>query len=165
MNSHRIATGLLFLGIFELMASLLADFLPNGKPGIQSAQILGLEIAIILIVGPIWIWLAEPIEVHALGKLLRDLADRFFTLSPVVWVMTGFLIVYLLFFISPIFLNDTLRMRYFNNYLPDRYPVGGNLAITIDLTKGWFFDHQSPYRAEFYPPLYLCALCASIASG
>ena len=152
MNSHKIGMGLQVLGIFGIAVSLLADFLPNGKPGIQSAQILGMEICIILIVAGLWVRLADPIEELTPGKMLRDLVDRILNFPPFVWVVAGFLIVYLLFFISPIFLNDTLRMRYFLNYLPDRYPIGNDLIAVIDLMKGWFFDGQSPYTIQFYPP-------------
>jgi len=152
MNSHKIGMGLQVLGIIGIAVSLLADFLPNGKPGIQSAQILGIEISIVLIVAGVWIRLADPIEEVAPGKSLRDLVNQIFNLPPFVWVVSGFLIVYLLFFISPIFLNDTLRMRYFLNYLPDRYPIGNDLIAVIDLMKGWFFEGQSPYTIQFYPP-------------
>jgi len=152
MNSHKIGTGLLVLGIFGIAVSLLADFLPNGKPGIQSAQILAMQISIILIVAGVWMRLANPMEEVAPGKLFHDFVDRIINLPPVVWVVIGFLIVYILFFISPIFLNDTLRIRYFLNYLPDRYPIGDDLIAVVDLMKGWFFDHRSPYTIIFYPP-------------
>jgi hypothetical protein len=152
MNSHKIGMGLQVLGIIGIAISLLADFLPNGTPGIQSAQILGIEISIILFVAGVWMRLGDQIDVFAPGKSLRDLVDRILNLSSFVWVLIGFLIVYLLFFISPLFLNDTLRMRYFFNYLPDRYPIGNDLIAVIDLMKGWFFDGQSPYTIQFYPP-------------
>jgi hypothetical protein len=152
MNIQKIGTGLLVLGIFGIAVSFLADFLPNGKPGIQSAQILGMEISIILIVVGIWILLSDPTEEISPGKLFRDYVDRILNLPAVVWVVIGFVIVYILFFISPMFLNTTLRMRYFVTYLPDRYPIGNDLIAIIDLIKGWFFNHQSPYAVQFYPP-------------
>lgn len=152
MNIPKIGTGLLVLGIFGIAMSFLADFLPSGKPGIQSAQILGMEISIVLIGAGIWMRLSEPTEEIAVGKLLRDYVNGILNLPAVVWVMIGFLIVYILFFISPIFLNDTLRIRYFFNYLPDRYPIGDDLIAVVDLIKGWFIDHRSPYIIIFYPP-------------
>ena len=152
MNSHKVGTGLLLLGILGIVVSLLADFLPGGKPGIQSAQILGMEISGLLIVAGRWMQLSDGVEEIHPGRWLRNFADWIVNLPPVVWVVSGFLIAYILFFISPIFLNDTLRMRYFLNYLPDRYPIGNDLIAVIDLMKGWFFDGQSPYILQFYPP-------------
>ena len=152
MNNHKIGRGLLLFGILGIVVSLFADFLPGGKPGIQSAQILGIEISGLLIVTGLWMQLSDPVEEIHPGRLLRDLTSWILDLPPVVWVVSGFLIVYILFFISPIFLNDTLRMRYFLNYLPDRYPIGNDLIAVIDLMKGWFFDGRSPYILQFYPP-------------
>jgi hypothetical protein len=152
MNNHKIGTGLLLLGILGIAVSFLADFLPGGKPGIQSAQILGMEISGLLIVAGLWMRLSEPVQETRPGRLLRDFAEWILNFPPLIWVVIGFLIVYLLFFISPIFLNDTLRIRYFLNYLPDRYPIGDDLIAVVQLMKGWFFDHHSPYAVIFYPP-------------
>ncbi|HEU0294644.1 MAG TPA: glycosyltransferase 87 family protein [Anaerolineales bacterium] len=152
MNIQKIGMGLFVLGIFGIAASFLADYLPNGKPGIQSAQILGIEISISLIVAGIWLRLSDRTEEFQAGKLFHDYIDWILNLPAAVWVTIGFLIVYILFFISPIFLNDTLRMRYFTTYLPDRYPIGNDLIAVIDLMKGWFSNQQSPYVIQFYPP-------------
>ena len=135
MNNHKIGRGLLLLGIVGITVSLLADFLPGGKPGIQSAQILGIEISGLLIVAGLWMQLSDPVEEIQPGRWLRNFANGIVNLPAIVWVVSGFLIVYILFFISPIFLNDSLRMRYFLNYLPDRYPIGNDVIAVIDFMK------------------------------
>ena len=152
MNIQKIGKGLFILGIVGIVLSLLVDFLPGGNPGIQSAQILGIEIAILVIVTGIGMQLSDRSEEFQAGKTFRDQVERILSLPAAVWVTIGFLMVYILFFISPIFLNDTLRMRYFTTYLPDRYPIGNDLIAVIDLMKGWFSNGQSPYVIQFYPP-------------
>lgn len=153
MDIRKIGQGLLILGIFGVTVSLLVDLLPTAKAGVQSAQILGIEIATVVLLAGVWALLSERTEKIYPGRNIRDFFSQILDLPVWVWVLTGFLLTYILFFISPMFLNETHRVRYFINYLPDRFPIGNDMIIVIDLAKGWFFAGQSPYPVQFYPPL------------
>jgi len=144
---------LIVFGVLGIILSFAADFLPGAKAGIQSAQILGIEIAIGVGLTGVWILLAETNEKIHIGKRMQDLFDQILNLPVLVWALAGFLLTYLLFFITPVFLNATLRMHYLTTYLPDRYPIGNDMILLIDLAKGWFLNGQSPYDIQFYPPL------------
>jgi hypothetical protein len=84
---------------------------------------------------------------------LRKGADRLLSLPASVWFLIGFLIVYILLFLSPVFLNADRRMVYFNRFLPDKYPIGFDMNFTLQYVKSWVTTKQSPYPASHYPPL------------
>jgi hypothetical protein len=153
MNTEKLGRGLVGLGVSGIILSLLVDVFPGAKPGIQSVQILGIEIAIIVILTGIWIFLAENSEELNVRKRVAFLYEQALNLPILIWIMVGFLISYILFFVSPMFLNSIQRMQYFINYLPDKYPIGNDMIVMLDLAKDWFFHGQSPYAVQFYPPL------------
>ena len=71
------------------------------------------------------------------------------------WVLLGFLISYLLFFLGPIFLNAP-AMR-FPIYIPAGKTIGEDLNSMLGFSKLWFIAHQTPYLGNLginaYPPL------------
>ena len=152
MTIKKIGLGFVSVGIIGTILSFIADFLPGAKAGIQSTQILGIEISIIILLIGIWATLAATDEKLDVGRQARDFMDQVINLPVIAWVLIGFLVAYILFFVWPMFLNSTLRMDYFSRYLPDRFPIGNDLIIIIDLAKGWFAANQSPYPIQFYPP-------------
>jgi len=83
---------------------------------------------------------------------LRTLFDRLVNLPVIVWVLASFLVVYIFFFASPVFLNDGLNIQYPSDYLPNIQPIGNDLSVLIKNTKGWFYENKSPYYVHFYPP-------------
>jgi len=80
--------------------------------------------------------------------LLRNILEStFFT-----WVLLGFLISYLLFFLRPIFLNTPV-MR-FPKYVPAGSSIGGDLKQMLSYSHAWLILHQTPYIGNnLYPPL------------
>jgi len=152
MNIQKIGQGLSILGMLGIILSLLVDFLPGAKAGIQSVQILGIEIATVVLLIGAWALLSDATETINIKKNIRDLLDQILNLPILVWVLSGFLITYVLFFISPMFLNEVRRMHYFITYIPDRFPIGNDMIAVLELAKGWFFQEQSPYSTQFYPP-------------
>ena len=153
MNTEKLGKGLVVLGVSGIILSLLVDVFPGAKPGIQSVQILGIEIAIIVILTGIWTFLADNNEELKIRKRVAFLYEQALNLPILVWIMVGFLLSYLLFFVSPMFFNSIQRMQYFINYLPDKYPIGNDMIVMLDLARDWFFQGQSPYSVQFYPPL------------
>lgn len=71
------------------------------------------------------------------------------------WVLLGFAISYLLFFIYPTFFSSKL-MR-FSVYVPVMDPIGNDLKYTLNFTDSWFAAKQNLYingRSQCpYPPL------------
>jgi len=54
------------------------------------------------------------------------------------WVVLGFLIAYIAFFIFPTFLNAEGRFHYSTGYLPPREHIGFDTRITLDHIRVWF---------------------------
>jgi Glycosyltransferase family 87 len=152
MTIKKMGLGFISIGMLGILCSLVVDLLPGGKAGIQSAQILGIEVSIALTLLGLWATLRTADEKINVGKQIRHTIDWVLNLPVSAWVLVGFLIAYILFFVSPMFLNSALRMNYFNRYLPDRSPIGNDLIVILDLMKGWFLADQSPYTVQFYPP-------------
>lgn len=152
MITRKTGFGLIGIGILGAIASLMVDLLPGGKPGIQSAQILGIEISILLLLLGVWIDLAARNEKINGIQNIHDGISRVLNLPIIVWVLLGFLLAFILFVIGPMFLNPVLRIDYFTRYLPDKSPIGNDLIAVLDLMKGWFIDGESPYAVQFYPP-------------
>ena len=135
------------------IASFTLDYFGLGAGGIQSAQILGILTSILIFVmGASLAWFS-PDKQFALKDSLVALFGRIANLQVKFWALMGFTITYLFLFILPVFFDSSRRIRYFFNYLPDKYPIGSDLSITMNLVESWVRTHQSPYPQEFYPPL------------
>ncbi|HAW51964.1 MAG TPA: hypothetical protein DCX54_06490 [Flavobacteriales bacterium] len=165
MNFQPIGRGLIAFGILGIIVSLLVDLLPGSKPGIQPVQILGIEIAISFLLTGVWALLGRTTKKVEIKKIIQELIDQLLDLPVLVWVVIGFLITYILFFIAPMFLNSTNRIHYLTKYLTDFYPIGNDMIAMIDLAKGWFVEGKSPYPAQFYPPLTYILFAPSLLIG
>ena len=130
----------------------LADAIGLGKGGIQAAQLLGIELGVVLII----LGYAFAISSSEQGNswaAWRARIDQVLS-SPLVAVVIGVLLAYFLFMIVPMFLQD-LRITYFNRYIPDRYPIGWDMETLLNRIKTWF-EIKTPYPGDipqFYPPL------------
>ncbi len=152
MILRKLGFGLVGSGILGAVFSLLADLLPGAKAGIQSIQILGIEISIVIVLIGVWIVIALNNETFGVRQQVRNFIEQVINLPVITWVLIGFLIIYVLFFVWPMFFNSTLRMNYLRLYVPDRYPIGGDLIAVLESLQGWFSENQSPYTFQFYPP-------------
>jgi len=151
----RIPYFVLVLGIVIALVSVLADVIGLGSGGIQAAQLLGLQIGILVAL----VGVGLQIEAQSGERLLsweqaRSLGDRVLSLPVVVWVLISFLVVYFLFFISPVFLNAKLQMAYLNRYLPHTGTIGADLRVFVEYIEAWLDSGQSPYTSGYiaYPP-------------
>lgn len=152
MTLRKLGVGFVSMGVLGTVFSLLADFLPGARSGIQSTQILGIEISILLLLIGVWITLAATDEKLDALQCVRNFIGHVMNQPVIVWTLAGFLIAYILFYVGPMFLNSDLRMNYFYRYLPDRFPIGNDLIIILELARGWFTSGESPYALQFYPP-------------
>ena len=84
------------------------------------------------------------INIHT---ILRSLANT----HPRSWLLAGFLIVYVGYFIHPIFFSSP-KMQ-FPAYVPVMQTIGGDLSQILGYSKAWAILKSTPYVGENpYPP-------------
>jgi hypothetical protein len=145
------------LGVVIFLASLAVDTLGFGDRRLGASQILGMEIGVLFIAaGILTVLYFQDRKINVSG-VFRDILDRLANLPAGVWIMAGFLVVYLFFFLQPVFLNPEQAMFYFNRFLPDKRPIGLDIRAVMDFIRNWLAAGQSPYADGFiaYPPLSL----------
>lgn len=71
--------------------------------------------------------------------------------SYLTWVLLGFAVSYMFFFIGPVFLNSAHMMQIFEN-VPRQKAIGGDLIQMISYGESLIAD-QTPYIINYYPPL------------
>ena len=153
MSTTRIGYFLTALGVIGVVLSVIMDFVGIGDEGIGAAQLSGILLGIIITTFGVALVRTFPDAQLDLKGTPRIIFERLLDLPASVWVATGFLIVYVLFFLSPVFLNDERSILYFNRFLPDRNPIGVDLNLTSGHVYSWLTTGQSPYPDQLYPPL------------
>lgn len=150
MSIKKIGYGITFIGLIGLVASFAVDWLGLGDKRIGASQLLGIQIGIMLVVLGITLLLFHPEkQVH----FNIDALERLYSLPSSFWITLGFVFVYVLLYLFPVFLNHERSMVYFNRYIPNKYPIGLDLQITMGTVEPWVTTGESPYPKLFYPPL------------
>jgi len=154
MRTHKIGYIMAGFGFFIILFSVSIDYIGFGKSGIQSAQILGIQVGVwITLLGwAIAKHLPQPVDYKLLLlKIKRKLTNT----SLLSLVIVGFLFAYVLLFISPMFFNSNHRLQYFNRYVADYSPIGSDMRNNTYRIQLWL-SNQNLYEGEFlyYPPLY-----------
>lgn len=153
MPPRKIGYILIGTGVFIVLLMLIADVVGLGSGGIQAAQLLGMELGLlVVIVGYAFALSASEGATPWAGW--KAGMDRFFS-SPITAILAGVLSAYFLFSIIPMFFHEDLRFQYFNRYLPDRYPIGVDMQTLLGRIDTWF-EIGTPYPGDipqFYPPL------------
>ena len=75
-----------------------------------------------------------------------------FNLSPMTWILLGFFITFIWFFIGPILFNPSMEMK-FNEYIPTMSPIGHDFFDMGNATSAWI--HTGNLPAILYPSLTL----------
>ena len=90
----------------------------------------------------------------------RNIPDYFrklLDLPVIFWILAGFFVTYLVFFIKPAFFNSAFEM-YFPEYVRAVKPIGCDLNVTLVRCKLWIFKNLHPYEpGHANPPLALIA--------
>lgn len=147
----RNGTVLIILGALVISAAVVIDLIKTGALDIGITQILAMELGALLIA--LGLLLKQSSTKSQLGEKRAARFTKWLGGIPMsTWVLAGFLVTYISFFIVPMFFGLPPRMQYFNKYLPDRFPIGNDLLLTVDLIRQWFETNQSPFHVEFYPP-------------
>lgn len=158
-----------WLGVLLILLFALADYLgfgEGGKPG--AAQLLGIESGIgLILIGTGILLTYRNRDVEVKNNICHGM-ERILNLSPMVWVILTFLVLYPLFFVYPMFFSN-LRVHYFVKYIPDAWVtrIGFDIGTTIDHVRNWLVDNQSPYADGVVPysPLALAVFAPLILLG
>jgi len=153
MSSKKTGYALAIIGGTGASLSILVDTLGFGDGGIQAAQILGIMAGLIIALFGLSVATQVTEKQIDIGDSLQGGARRLLNLPVGVWFVIGFLIVYVLLFIYPVFLNTDRTMIYFNRFLPNANPIGADMNFTLDHVKTWVTTRESPYPESHYPPL------------
>jgi hypothetical protein len=152
--NKRLASTLLTVGALLIFLSLIVDIIGLGKKGIQAAQISGILAGIFLVlVG--WGLRSLPENEKTWKQIFVEKGDAFLNLPVIFWVLTGFLIIFLMYFVQPMFFDAGRKFSYFVNYLPALDPIGNDLNYNTRAIQ-LLLQGKSPYELpfHFYPPLY-----------
>ena len=100
--TRRLGLACLILGALFVCMSLIVDVIGLGKQGMQAAQIGGILAGVILgLFG--WGLRSLPENEKPLRQIFVEQVDTFLNLPVIAWVLVGFLIVFLLYFVRPMF--------------------------------------------------------------
>lgn len=161
-------TGYFLAGLGSLVAflALTIDLLGIGQAGIQSAQILGIQIGIVVALFGVGLARTVPEEEQPFFDALTRSCQRCLNAPIFIWILAGFFIIYMLFFIFPAFFNEDSRMFYFFRYIPDRYPAGSDLLYNTSAIQEWLRGNN-PYTLDihFYTPFYHVAFAPILLLG
>ncbi len=153
MSTKKFGYTLTIIGLVGIVLSLLVDVIGLGDDGIGASQLLVLLLGVVISLFGVSLAFAYPEKQLDLLESVRTGYRRLLSLPVAVWVAVGFLVVYILLFLFPVFLNSQRSIIYFNRYIPDKYPIGLDLNITMGVVTPWITTGQSPYPHLFYPPL------------
>ena len=90
-----------------------------------------------------------------LRQIFVERVDTLLNLPVIAWVLIGFLIIFLLYFVRPMFFDNSQQFSYFVDYIPALDPIGNDLNYNTRAITLWL-QGISPYELayHFYPPLY-----------
>ena len=166
-STRRIGHALIAIGVLAVVAAILVDSIGLGDQGVGASQLLVMEIGVLAGLLGVSLAFLYPDKQFSLNEGIRTAFRRLPDLPVSVWIAVGFLIVYIAFFIFPVFLNPERSMWYFNKFLPDRRPIGLDIRAAMDYVQGWLASNRSPYADGFiaYPPLALLLFSSMLLIG
>jgi len=152
--NKRLGYAFLMAGVMFVFLSLIVDMVGLGKKGIQAAQIGGIMVGVFLgLIG--WGLRTLPASQKPLKQVITGKVDAVLNFPVITWVLLGFLVVFSLYFVRPMFFDESQRFSYFVHYLPALDPIGNDLNYNTRAITLWL-EGKSPYELayQFYPPLY-----------
>ncbi len=133
---------LIAFGALIAILSILADYIGLGqKGGVPALQIIAAEIGVLIILLGVGLFIRQR---NGDSFSVRGLTDKILNQPVSTWVVLGFLIAYLAFFIFPTFLNAESRFHYSSGYLPEREHIGFDTRLTLDHMRVWFEGGREP---------------------
>lgn len=151
--------GILFIviGVLGIIVSFGVDFIGLGKDGVQAFQVMGI-LASVFLAALGWGVFLENRDARS-GQLFsfRSVVPFWRQVPVVAWFFSGFLLVYFFLFVTPVFLNENLRLHYFINYIPEKYPIGVDIGVLTKYAYNWYTVGENPYLDGTIPspPFYV----------
>ena len=146
----------LALGISFILFPLFSDSLGVGqdKNIFGAAQILSVEIGIVFILIGVGLQTIPPLTPPVLGRLGGGVEVLGKVLeTPILFLLIAtFLLLYILFFISPLFLTE-IHIQYFQKYIPNAWTpyIGFDVEMTVSHINAWLSEGVSPYADGIVP--------------
>jgi len=139
---NKFPVFLIIVGTLLATLSILADFIGLGqKGGVPALQIIAAEIGVLIILLGVGLFIRQR---NGDSFSVRGLTDKILNQPVFTWVVLGFLIAYLAFFIFPTFLNAESRFHYSSGYIPEREHIGFDTRLTLDHIRVWFMGEREP---------------------
>jgi hypothetical protein len=126
-----------------------------------------MEIGAVILLSGIFLAFLYPDQRVGIWAGIRTALEKLSNLPVAAWVVAGFLIVYFLFFLSPVFLNAERVMHFPNKYIPSFNPIGLDIRYVARYLENWLVEGQSPYADKFiaYPPLAMALFTPMLLIG
>ena len=87
-----------------------------------------------------------------MNNFYQRIKEGLLKLSLLTWVLVGFFVTFLLFFIQPVFFDPSHNMQ-FNQYIPVLSPIGHDFRGIVLLSSTWL--HTRTFPLVIYPPFTL----------
>jgi hypothetical protein len=164
----KIGYSLALVGVLCAAAFAFADRLSGGDGQLGAAQILGIEMGVVLFLIGMGLSRLDSSALRGATDSLRAFFANLPASSPTGWVIATFLAWYLPLFLSPLlFSNPTIH--YFAKYIPDAWVtrVGFDAEQTVSHVQAWLTTGTSPYADGIvpYPPLALALFAPLVLLG
>lgn len=149
---NKLPVLLIIFGAIIALLAILADLIGLGQSGgIPAVQILAAEFGIFMALAGIGLIIhkknSQPSSPLAWGSVL----DKILDLSITSWILIGFAVSFICFFIVPLIFNSEHIFQYFNGYLQFYDNLGFDIRLTLEHIRVWFFAERIP--KYIYPPL------------
>lgn len=164
----KVAITLGVSGILLILVSIMSDYIGTGnRNGIGAAQILGINTGVFLVLTAIGAANINLSRESTLKVWVPRLLSKISVLQPAVWIFITFVVVYIFFFITPLFFEKP-SIQYFNKYIPDAWVthIGFDMDMTMGRVGRWLTTQQSPYADNYYyAPLTLVLFAPFLILG
>lgn len=167
MSTKKLGYILAVFGALAIFLSFITGYIGLGDSRIGSSQLLGIEIGVLLFLGALFLRFSYPDHHIYVWRGIRNGMQWLLNLAPTAWVVVGFLIIYLLFFLFPVFFNSEHIIWYFGKFLPNSIPIGWDIRATLDYINNWLVFNVSPFHdgAIAYPPLLMVLFAPFLLFG
>ncbi|MCE9645867.1 MAG: DUF2029 domain-containing protein [Chloroflexi bacterium] len=142
---NRYPVLLIALGAVLALLSIFADFIGLGqKGGVPALQVIWAEIGVLIVLLGVGLFIHQRNGTSLPSGFLRGLVEQVRDQPAFTWVVLGFLLACLAFYIFPTFLNPEHRFQYASGYLPPRENIGFDTRLTLDHIRVWFMGEREP---------------------
>jgi hypothetical protein len=148
----KLSALMIVFGAGIALLSSLADLIGLGsRGGVPAVQIVVAEVGVVVALTGVWLSIRRRSVETIPPAFWRGLPERVLSQPVFVWVIVGFLISYLLFFIAPTFMNSAHKFQYPRGFFIERENIGFDTRLTLEHVRVWFTgERQAKY---IFPPL------------